>query len=378
MAIEPGLKQVRHVVAVGSGKGGVGKSTVAVNLAIALRHGGAKVGLLDADIYGPSQPRMLGAKTAELETTPEGTIVPTVCFGVSFVSMGLLMGDHGPVVWRAPMAMKVIHQFLGKVSWGALDYLIIDLPPGTGDVQLTLAQQASLSGAVIVSTPQDVAIDVARKGLEMFRQVKVPILGVIENMSGFACPSCGHETDVFGSGGGKLLAEKTGVPFLGGIPLSPEILLGGESGVPVLIGSPDSAVARAYVELAREVEAQITQGQAATAAESPRSIEIGPDGALAIEWGDGHRGRHRAYHLRVSCPCAHCVDENSGRQVLDRSKVPLDISIRNVGRVGRYALGIHFSDGHNTGLYAFERLRALCECEACVKARKSDRGAFQV
>jgi ATP-binding protein involved in chromosome partitioning len=367
-----GLDGVRHVVAVGSGKGGVGKSTVAVNLAVALAQEGSSVGLLDADIYGPSQPGLLGASGEE--ATAAGEVMrPSERHGVRFMSVGLLMPQGGPVVWRAPMAVKLLQQFLFEVAWGRLDFLLIDMPPGTGDVQLTLAQAASLSGAVIVTTPQRVALDVARKGLQMFRQVNVPIVGVVENMSGFTCGHCGKPTAVFKGGGGGALAATEKVPFLGALPLDPEVMAGGDEGLPALVKSPDSGPARAYRALAGEFRRQLGLVQAASG-DAPKKLERGPGGEIRVEWTDGHAGRHTPYHLRVNCPCAACVDEHSGKRVLDPKTVPLDVKVDGVQPVGRYGAAFHFSDGHNTGIYTFKNLRTLCECPACRPAA----GAFKV
>lgn len=227
---------VRHVIAIASGKGGVGKSTVTANLAHALAAQGARVGVLDADIYGPSQPQMLGSPIGAPKPGADenGILIPAERAGVKFMSMGLLSQADGAVVWRAPMATKMIQQFLGGVKWGELDYLLIDLPPGTGDVQLTLAQQARLSGAIIVTTPQQVAVGIAKKGLRMFQNLNVPILGVIENMSGFHCAHCGHDTAVFKVGGGRDLALELKLPFLGAIPLDPNVMMSGDAGVPLV------------------------------------------------------------------------------------------------------------------------------------------------
>jgi ATP-binding protein involved in chromosome partitioning len=373
---KPGLSGVKNIIAVASGKGGVGKSSVATNLAVALKHSGLSVGLLDADIYGPSQPGMFGAGK-DRPGIFENWITPVSKHGISFISMGLLPGSEGPVVWRAPLAIKIIHQFLENVLWGELDYLLIDLPPGTGDVQLTLAQQASLTGAIIVTTPQEIALGVARKGLKMFEQVNVPILGIIENMSGFTCKHCGNETPIFGAGGGKLMAAEYNVPFLGGIPLDPEIMISGEDGVPVLVKSPDSLASKAFLDLAGNLKESVDRGDAAGTVIEPRHIELSSDGELRLEWADGHRGLHRAYNLRINCTCAVCRDEDTGRRILDPESVPLDIKFTSVGKVGRYAIQPNFSDGHNTGIFSFQRLRELCECSECMKARKED-GSFSV
>lgn len=370
---EPGLSGVKYIVAVGSGKGGVGKSTVAVNLAVALREQGATVGLMDTDIYGPSQPGLLGAAGAKPDA-PEGVLLPIESHGVKFVSMGSLVGGDGPVIWRAPMAMKIIHQFLAGVAWGKLDYVIIDLPPGTGDVQLTLAQQASLSGAVIVTTPQDVALGIAKKGLKMFEQVKVPILGVIENMSGFTCEHCGKETAVFKEGGGEKMAGAMKVPFLGSIPLDPKIMMSGDDGVPVVTADKDSAPAKAFLSVAKALRESLEKATSSTF--EPEQGKINAAGELLMKWKDGHESLHRPYTLRVNCQCAVCLDEDTRRPLLDPKKVALDIRIESFDPVGRYAITAHFSDGHRTGIYPYERLRELCECETCAKRKPG--GAFTV
>ncbi|MGD1146925.1 MAG: Mrp/NBP35 family ATP-binding protein [Thermoanaerobaculaceae bacterium] len=250
------LPGVRYKVAVASGKGGVGKSTVAANLALALLRKGATVGLLDADIYGPSQQMMMGC-TDKPQVSPEEKILPVDGNGVKVMSLGFLMDPDQPVIWRGPMVMKALQQFIEDVDWGELDYLIVDLPPGTGDAQLTMTQQVPLDGAVIVTTPQDVALIDARKGLAMFQKVNVPVLGVIENMSAFVCPHCGTRSEIFKHGGGKRTAEQLGVPFLGAIPIDPEIVVGGDAGSPIVASRPDSAAAKAFVAIAEAVKRQV-------------------------------------------------------------------------------------------------------------------------
>jgi len=376
---QPGVAGVKNIIAIASGKGGVGKSTVATNLAFALKESGNKVGLMDADIYGPSQPTMLGAEL-EPPSAKGNKLWPTTRHGIGFISMGLFLGDGGPVVWRAPMAMKMIHQFIGNVVWGELDYLLIDLPPGTGDVQLTLAQQAQLTGAVIVTTPQEVALGVARKGLKMFEQVNVPIIGIIENMSAFVCQHCGKETAIFGSGGGERMAIEMGASFLGSIPLDPDIMASGEEGLPVLIRNSNSKSAKAFSSLAGTIRKRVDEMKAAGSMLEPEEAEISQKGELVIRWPrdeargwpDGHESVYTAYHLRINCRCATCVDENSGRKTLDDSRVPLDIQMTGANPVGRYAMAVGFSDGHNTGIYTFKRLRALCECPECTRRSASD------
>jgi ATP-binding protein involved in chromosome partitioning len=245
------LPGVSNVVAVASGKGGVGKSTVAVNLALAWAAAGARVGILDADIYGPSQPLMLGLE-GQRPTTPDGKhLQPLQAHGVSAMSIGFLVDAAQAVVWRGPMVTQALTQLLGDTSWGDLDYLVVDMPPGTGDVQLTLAQRVPVSGAVIVTTPQDIALADARKGLAMFEKVAVPVLGIVENMSVHVCPNCGHVEHVFGEGGGQRLATEAGVQLLGVLPLDARIRAEADGGAPTVISAAGTARAAAYVEMAR-------------------------------------------------------------------------------------------------------------------------------
>jgi ATP-binding protein involved in chromosome partitioning len=250
------LPGVRTKIAVASGKGGVGKSTVAANLALALRGLNSAVGLLDADIYGPSQQLMMGC-TDKPMISPDQKIIPVDGHGVRVMSLGFLMDADTPVIWRGPMVMKALQQFIEDVDWGTLDYLIVDLPPGTGDAQLTMTQQIPLDGAIIVTTPQDVALIDARKGLAMFRKVNVPVLGVIENMSTFVCPHCGKSSEIFKHGGGRRTAEQLGVPFLGEIPIDPAIVVGGDGGTPIVASHPGSAAAAAFVAVATEIARQV-------------------------------------------------------------------------------------------------------------------------
>ncbi len=243
---------VKNIIAVASGKGGVGKSTVAANLALALRKYG-KVGLLDADVYGPSAPLLLGTEGAQPEVTGERRITPIEAHGVRMISMGFFIEKDRPVIWRGPMVTKLVAEFIKNVEWGELDFLVLDLPPGTGDVQLTLAQQLSMNGGLIVTTPQEVALADVRRGVKMFNQVNVPVVGLVENMSGHVCTKCGHETDVFGTGGGEKMADELGIPFLGRIGLVADVGRQGDAGTPIVEAQPDSPVTQQFRQIASEL-----------------------------------------------------------------------------------------------------------------------------
>ena len=247
---------VRNVIAVGSGKGGVGKSTVSVGLALALAESGARVGLLDADVWGPNIPQMLGVETLPRQNGQR--IRPALGHGVKMISMGFFVDESTPVIWRGPMVGKMVEQLLTDVEWGELDYLVVDLPPGTGDASLSLAQAIPLSGLVVVATPHDVALADAGKALAMFRRLDVPILGIVENMSYFLCPHCSERTDIFGHGGARGMAERLAVPFLGEIPLDPAIRAGGDVGRPILVVDPDSPLSQAFREIASRLAARVS------------------------------------------------------------------------------------------------------------------------
>jgi ATP-binding protein involved in chromosome partitioning len=250
------LPNVKNIIAVASGKGGVGKSTTAVNLALALAAEGAQVGMLDADIYGPSQPMMLGI-TGRPESIEENTMEPMEGHGLQASSIGFLIDDDAPMVWRGPMVTSALEQLLRQTRWRDLDYLIVDMPPGTGDIQLTLAQKVPVTGAVIVTTPQDIALLDARKGLKMFEKVGVPIVGIIENMSTYVCPSCGHEEHVFGTGGGQKMCQEYGADFLGSLPLNLSIREQADAGRPTVVADPDGAISAIYKTIARQVAIKV-------------------------------------------------------------------------------------------------------------------------
>ena len=268
---QPVLTGVKNIIAVASGKGGVGKSTVSTNLAVALSLTGATVGLMDGDVYGPSIPKMMGIPHSAPKGGPDNKFFPHENYGIKVVSAGFLTEEGQPLMLRGPMLGGIIQQFLQNVEWGELDYLVIDLPPGTGDVQLTLTQKAPLSGGVIVTTPQQISLIDAEKGVKMFQQVKVPVLGVVENMSYFVCDGCDKKHHIFQTGAGQELADKFKIPFLGEVPLIPEVVIAGDAGNPITLSNPDSPASQAYRHLAGQVAAQISIRQA----QSEKKIDAG-------------------------------------------------------------------------------------------------------
>ena len=386
---DPGMAHLGQIIAVASGKGGVGKSTVSTNLALALAAQGAAVGLVDADLYGPSVPGMLGIETGKAPTmSPKGKVIPAEAHGIKVMSMGMLTDDDKPAILRGPMVTKYLRMFILEVDWGTLDYLILDLPPGTGDTQLTLAQAFPLTGAVVVSTPQDVSLKIARRGIRMMEQVKVPILGIVENMSGFTCPTCHEVTHIFHQGGGAKIAASLGVPFLGAIPLDPAIVDCGDEGRPVVAAHPDTPAAAAYRDIAAILSGRMrptagiptpfdwhwdddaskpkaSAGAAHTdgAAEVPIALDHEGGRRLVVHWQDGHAQTIDVRDLRLACRCAACVDEMSGRAVLVPSTVPLNIMPTRIWSLGNYAIGVSFSDGHSSGIYTFGHLRSMIAAE---------------
>jgi ATP-binding protein involved in chromosome partitioning len=353
---------IKHLIAVASGKGGVGKSTTAVNLALGFKAIGLRVGILDADIYGPSQPRLLGL-TGRPQTMPDKKLRPMEAFGLEVMSMGFLVDEGTPIIWRGPMVVSA--QMLREVGWGRtggkaggqdLDVLVIDMPPGTGDIQLSMAQQVPLSGAVIVSTPQDLALIDARKGLAMFQKVDVPVLGIVENMSFFICSKCGERHEIFGHGGAEAEATKLGVPFLGAVPLHIDIRTRSDSGQPITATEPDGPHAQIFRAIAAKTWAEMEGSIGRRTAPPQLTIEtagaalgVKPEGETAFSLA--------AEMLRVMSPSAEVQGHSADQRVTVAKK--RNVKIRELQPVGNYAVRIVFDDGHSTGLYAWTYLETL-------------------
>jgi len=346
---------IKHMIAVASGKGGVGKSTTAVNLALGLQAIGLTAGILDADIYGPSQPRLLGL-AGRPQVAHGNTLRPMQAFGLKAMSMGFLVDEGTPIIWRGPMVVSALTQMLRDVDWGDLDVLVIDMPPGTGDVQLTMAQQVPLSGAIIVSTPQDLALIDARKGLNMFRKVDVPVLGIIENMSYFICPKCGERSDIFGHGGARREADKLGIPFLGGVPLHMDIRATSDEGQPIVASSPDSPHAQIYRDIAAKAWSELQESSGARL--KPPKLEVASGGAeLGVALEGAKPFTLSAEMLRVMSPSAEVQGHSPEQRVTVGKKK--NVKIKELKPVGNYAVRIVFDDGHDTGLYAWSYLQTL-------------------
>lgn len=353
------LRGVKNIIAVGSGKGGVGKSTATVNLALALQATGATVGILDADVYGPSIPAMMG--TAERPRIDDrGQAVPPVAHGVKIMSVAMLVGDDAPAIWRGPIASRMLQSFIGAVNWGELDYLLMDLPPGTGDVQLTLAQSATINGAVIVTTPQDVSLRIAKKGLRMFDAVQIPVLGIIENMAGFVCPNCNTLHHIFRSGGGERIARELNLPLLGSVPLDPRMVEAGDLGQPLVMLDKDSPGAKAFAAIARSMAARLSVSNINEQKRNhAREVHLTDRNPPSIVWDDGAELAYDHRTLRLACPCAECRNEISGECQLEESRIRPDIKVVEAKPVGRYGLNLIFNDGHGSGIYVGELLRSL-------------------
>jgi ATP-binding protein involved in chromosome partitioning len=344
---------VKNVIAIAAGKGGVGKSTVTVNLARALLSVGLKVGILDADIYGPSLRRMLPED--RLPSQKGNVISPALSQGIKYISMAYFRKDHEASVVRAPIANGVINQFITGVEWGELDYLLIDFPPGTGDIQLTLAQKAYLTGALLVTTPQEVAVMDVRKAAKMFDIVKIPVLGVVENMSFYVQGD--QETYPFGQGGGLRLARELGIPLVGKIPLDSSVSASGDAGAPL---QADSKVAAEFSRIAEEIMRHINHlKNEKSDILALASASHGNGESLEIQWKSHGIQQWTAAELQKNCPCANCVDDQTGQRRTSKIETTRQVAIRNVNRVGRYAIQIEFINGCSTGIFDFDYLRTI-------------------
>lgn len=355
------LEGVARVIAVSSCKGGVGKSTVAANLAVALGRSGLRVGLADVDIYGPSAPIMFGLSERPGPGDDE-RIPPLEAHGISIMSMGFFLDDNAPVIWRGPMAMSATRQFLRGVAWGELDVLVVDLPPGTGDIVLTLCQEIPLDGAVVVTTPQDVALADVKRGIAMFAKVNTPVLGVIDNMSTYVCPDCATRDDIFGSRRPDQLAAELHLSLLGEVPIDVAVRESGDAGVPIVARDPEHPVAKAFVHISQHVmQAVAAQAQAKLA---PEPVEVAQEREreiVRIKWSDGVTTEYTLAGLRGWCPCAGCQGHGGQRRFVSSGNPRL----QRVEAVGRYAIRFCWADGHETGMYSFDYLRELAEADEC-------------
>jgi ATP-binding protein involved in chromosome partitioning len=352
------LSKIKYSIAIAAGKGGVGKSSVTVNLALALQTMGLKVGVLDTDIYGPSIRKML---PEEKLPSQKGTIIqPALCHGIKMISMAYFRKESEASAIRAPIANSLITQFVKNVEWGELDFLLIDFPPGTGDVQITLCQQASLTGAIMVTTPQEVAIMDVKKAIHLFDQVKVPILGIVENMSYYTIPGSEERHYLFGKGGGEKLAQEGHIPFLGTIPLDSDLCACGDKGESLFIldHTRKKPATQAFIKLA---DSLITQLESKKEDKPFREIRKIDESTFLMTWNDGIEQQLRMSELQRNCSCANCVEEYSGKRIVDPSSIDENVRAHEIRHVGRYGLRIQFSSGCSTGIYSFDMIRKLKE-----------------
>lgn len=350
---------IQTIIGIAAGKGGVGKSCVTVNLGLALKTLGFRVGILDTDIYGPSIRRMLPED--QMPQQNQERITPAISQGIKLISMAYFRRDHEAAVVRAPIANGIIQQFLNNVDWGELDYLLIDFPPGTGDIQLTLSQNAKLSGAIMVTTPQEVALLDVRKAMHLFYQVKVPIIGIVENMSYYQI-SPSSRVYPFGMEGGKRLAEESGFPLLGEIPIQSEISRCGDVGISIFEEDNENAKSAAhhFLTLAKVTIAHLKVIKNRECAEVEKIFQKDKH-TFTVEWSDGLIVDFRLCNLQKRCPCAGCRDEITGKSLIDEKSIPSDLRASNIESVGRYALRISFNSGCSKGIYSFDYLRQIAE-----------------
>lgn len=351
---------VKSIIGIAAGKGGVGKSCLTVNLALALSELGFKVGVMDTDIYGPSIRRMLPED--QMPEQNQDRIKPAISRGIKLISMAYFRKENEAAVVRAPIANGIIQQFIKNVDWGELDYLLIDFPPGTGDVQLTLAQNAKLSGAIMVTTPQEVALMDVRKAMHLFYQVKVPIIGVVENMSYYQLPGGTERSYPFGQGGGRRLAEESGFSLLGEIPIHFEISRSGDEGSSIFAQKTPEAekIASIFLDLAKVVVAHLKIMKSRRLIEVEK-IKQKDKHTFTVEWNDGLHFDFRLSRLQRRCPCAGCHDEATGKSLIDENKIPDDLGATSIEAVGQYALRIQFNSGCSKGIYSFDFLRQFAE-----------------
>ncbi len=350
--------QIKHTIAVASGKGGVGKSTVAVNLALSLKNKGYTVGLMDTDVYGPSVRKMLPEDRMPVQKGDR--IQPALSHGMRTISMAYFRQEHEAAVVRAPIANGIITQFISQVDWGNLDFLIVDFPPGTGDIQLTLSQQACIFGAVMVTTPQEIAVMDVKKSMDLFNQVQIPVLGVVENMSGFVPEGSSEPVFPFGKGGGERLARETGVPFLGRIPIDPLLCQKSDTGESIF--SSPSPATDAFLSLADKVLSEVgllenPDSQSAMNAYQIETLKQKDAHTFVIKWKDQVEINYRLSELQKKCPCANCRDEVTGEQKVDPKTIDESVKAKGITNVGRYALKVDFTSGCAMGIYAHEQLR---------------------
>lgn len=352
------VNSIQYIIGVAAGKGGVGKSCVTVNLALALKKLGFKVGVMDTDIYGPSIRRMLPEDQMPIQN--QERIVPAISQGIKLISMAYFRNDNEAAVVRAPIANGIIQQFIKTVEWGELDFLLIDFPPGTGDVQLTLAQHAKLSGAIMVTTPQEVALMDVRKAMHLFYQVKVPIIGIVENMSFYLAGS--ERLFPFGKEGGQRLADETGFSLLGEIPVHPEISRCGDEGTSIFeVKDPEAKkISDVFLNLAKTVIGHLKAMKKRQLLEVEKIIQKDKH-TFSVEWSDGLVFDFRLSTLQRRCPCAGCTDEITGKRLIDEKTIPNDLRAVSVETVGHYALRIHFNSGCSKGIYSFDFLRQVAE-----------------